>query len=61
MRTFKRHENIDQGLLLPPSLRDWLPEDYLVWFINETVDELDLDAFLERYRTARASRPIHLG
>jgi len=49
--TFKRHDNLDQGLLLPPSLRDWLPADHLVWFIDETVDELDLDAFLERYRT----------
>ena len=40
------YENIDQGLLLPPSLRGWLPEDHLVWFITETVDELDPDAFL---------------
>ena len=50
MGTFKRYDNVDQGLLLPPSLRDWLPEDHLVWFISETVDQLDLDAFLERYR-----------
>lgn len=50
MGTFKRYDNVDQGLLLPPSLRDWLPEDHLVWFISDTVDELDLDAFLERYR-----------
>ena len=50
MGTFKRHDNVDQGLLLPPSLRDWLPEDHLVWFISDTVDELDLDAFLERVR-----------
>ncbi len=50
MGTFKRQDNINQGYLLPPSLRDWLPEDHLVWFISDTVDELDLDAFLERYR-----------
>lgn len=50
MGVFKRQDNLDQGLLLPPSLRDWLPLDHLAWFIFDTVDELDLDAFLARYR-----------
>jgi hypothetical protein len=36
----------DQELLLPPSLREWLPEDDLAWFVLEAVAELDLDAFL---------------
>ena len=40
-RTFGPYEP-DQQLLLPPSLREWLPPDHLVWFISETVDELDL-------------------
>ena len=35
----------DQELLLPPSLREWLPEDHLVWFVLDSVAELDLDAF----------------
>jgi hypothetical protein len=30
---------------MPPSLRDWLPEDHLAWFILATVKELDLGAF----------------
>jgi len=47
---FKRQDNVDQGLLLPPSLREWLPQDHLVWFISDTVDELDLDAFVDRNR-----------
>ena len=34
----------DQGYLLPPSLRDWLPEDHLAWFILEAVSQLDLSA-----------------
>ena len=34
----------DQELLLPPSLREWLPEDHLVWFVLDSVAELDLDA-----------------
>jgi transposase len=40
----------DQQYLLPPSLRDWLPEDHLAYFISDTVDALDLGAFLRRYR-----------
>ena len=35
----------DQELLLPPSLREWLAEDHLAWFVMEVVDELDLAAF----------------
>jgi transposase len=40
----------DQELLLPPSLREWLPEDDLAWFVLEAVAELDLDAFYGAYR-----------
>ena len=35
---------------MPPSLRDWLPEDHLAWFVIETVEQLDLDAFYAAYR-----------
>ena len=40
----------DQELLLPPSLRDWLAEDHLAWFVLEAVAELDLQAFYAAYR-----------
>jgi transposase len=40
----------DQELLLPPSLREWLPEDHLAWFVLDAVDELDLRAFYAAYR-----------
>jgi transposase len=40
----------DQELLLPPSLREWLPGDHLAWFVLEAVDELDLAAFYGAYR-----------
>lgn len=40
----------EQELLLPPSLRDWLPADHLAWFVLDVVDELDLGAFLAAYR-----------
>jgi hypothetical protein len=35
----------DQELLLPPNLRDWLPEGHLASFMLDTVDALDLDGF----------------
>jgi transposase len=40
----------EQELLLPPSLREWLPEDHLAWFVLEAVGELDLGAFYGAYR-----------
>ena len=40
----------DQALLLPPSLREWLPEDHLVWLVLEAVGEFDLTAFYRAYR-----------
>lgn len=40
----------DQELLLPPSMREWLPEDHLAWFVADAVQELDLTAFYGAYR-----------
>jgi transposase len=40
----------DQGFLLPPDLRDWLPAEHLAWFILDVVDQLDLGPFLKAYR-----------
>ena len=39
----------DQDFLLPPSMREWLPEGHLAYFISDTVDSLDLGAFHARY------------
>lgn len=41
----------DQQFLMPPSLRDWLPEDDLAWLVLEAVEELDLAAIHARYRS----------
>ena len=41
----------DQELLLPPSVREWLPEDHLAWFVLDSVAELDLDRFYSAYRS----------
>jgi transposase len=40
----------DQPLLLPPDLRDWLPQDHLAWFVIEAIEELDLEPFYAAYR-----------
>jgi hypothetical protein len=40
----------DQGFLLPPDVRDWLPSDHLAWFVLDVVDQLDLGPFLRGYR-----------
>jgi transposase len=49
----------DQELLLPPSLREWLAEDHLAWFVLEVVDELDLAAFYAAYREDGHGRAAH--
>ena len=38
----------EQELLLPPSLREWLPEDHLAWLVLEAVGELDLSRSIAR-------------
>jgi transposase len=40
----------DQQYLMPPSLRDWLPEDDLAWLVIDVVAELDLAPIHARYR-----------
>jgi transposase len=40
----------EQAFLLPPSLREWLAEDHLAWFVIEAVEEMDLDEFYADYR-----------
>jgi transposase len=49
----------DQPLLLPPDLRDWLPEDHLAWFVIESVEALDLSAFYAAYRSDGHGRSAH--
>ena len=39
----------DQGLLLPTSLSEWLPEDQLAYFISDAVESMELDAFHAPY------------
>jgi transposase len=41
----------EQELLLPPSLREWLPANHLAWFVLDAVDAIDLKAFYAAYRS----------
>lgn len=56
-----RPYSLEQRLLLPPDLREWVPEDDLVWFISDTVDELDLAAIVDSYDAGdgRGQPPYH--
>src|SRR4030088_316283 len=50
----------EQDLLLPPSLRDWLPENHLVYCVSDVVDELDLSAIESVYEEEdRGQPPYH--
>jgi transposase len=47
----------EQDLLLPPSLREWLPEDHLVYFVSDVVDQLDLSAIHAQYGDEKRGQP----
>ena len=56
-RTFRPFER-DQMLLMPPSLKEWLPEGHLAHFVVDVVDKLDLDDLLSSYGgCARGNAP----
>jgi transposase len=40
----------EQGFLLPPDVRDWLPADHLAWFVIDAVASMDLSGFYAAYR-----------
>jgi len=51
----------EQRLLLPPDLREWLPEGHLALFISDVVDELELSAIVRHYESGdgRGRPPYH--
>ena len=44
----------DQPFLLPPDMREWLPEDHAVWLVIGAVDRLDTSAVHAVRRTGGA-------
>jgi transposase len=59
-KTFRAY-SLDQRLLLPPDMREWLPEGDLALFISDVVDELDLSAISDAYERGdgRGQPPYH--
>jgi transposase len=50
----------EQDFLLPPSLREWLREDHLAYFVSDLIDELDLSQIEQHYeREERGYPPYH--
>jgi transposase len=47
----------EQDFLLPPSLRDWLPEDHLAFFVGDLIDHLDLSAITAVYEDEERGYP----
>ena len=41
----------EQAFLMPPSLREWLPEDHLAWFVIDAVGDMDLSASMPTIAT----------
>ena len=47
----------DQMYLLPPNMREWLPEDHLCYFISDVVNQLDLSAIYDSYDNSQGGQP----
>lgn len=41
---------------MPPNMADWLPDDHLVWFVLDVVEQLDTQAFHARSRLGGVGR-----
>ena len=52
-----RHYNPGQVHLLPENPRTWLPEDHLVFFLDDVVDKLDLSAITQPYEAEERGYP----
>ena len=44
-----RHYDMDQQLLLPQDLREWLPAEHLALYVSDVVDQLDLGGIMRTY------------
>jgi len=59
-KTFRAY-NLDQRLLLPPDMRQWLPEGHLALFLLDVVSQLDLTEIMKVYEDGdgRGQPPYH--
>jgi transposase len=49
----------EQSFLMPPDLRQWLPENHLAWFVIDAVAAMDLEPLYAAYRADGRSRPAY--
>jgi transposase len=49
----------EQPFLLPPDVREWLPEDHLAWFVIDAVGVMDTARFYGAYREDGHGRAAH--
>ena len=49
----------EQSFLMPPDVREWLPDNHLAWFVLAAVEEMDLWSFYAAYRVDGKSRPAY--
>ena len=47
----------EQDFLLPPSLREWLPEGHLAYFVSDLIDQLDLSQIEQHYECEERGYP----
>ena len=58
-KTFRSYEP-NQMFLMPVSMREWLPDDHLAYFISDLVDEMDLSRIISHYKDEdRGYPPYH--
>jgi transposase len=46
-----------QNYLFPPSSKDWLPPNHLVYFLLEVSEQMDLSPILDDYRSEKGGQP----
>lgn len=47
----------EQSFLFPPNIKDWLPEDHLVYFVSDVVDQLNLSQIEAYYEKDSRGQP----
>src|SRR3954454_11116120 len=49
----------EQSFLMPPDVREWLPDRHPAWFVIDAVAGMNLDAFYAAYRLDGRARPAY--
>ena len=55
-KTFRSYD-LNQRLLMPPDLREWLRDDHLALYVSDVVDQLDLSEIMNSYENDLRGRP----